>query len=73
MQSRLPKFILVKDDPSSSSEELYYNSDRSQKVLDSNKMLVISYYVKKLLFKSVKSLQIMVFESKARTYVMNVC
>jgi len=34
---------------------------------------VIAYYVRKLLLKGLKSMREMVFEHKARTYVMNIC
>ena len=39
----------------SSSEELHFNTDRSEKVIDTNKALVIAYSVRKLLLKTVKA------------------
>jgi len=42
---------------SSSSEELFYNTERSEKVIDSIKALAVAYRVRKLLVTVVRSLQ----------------
>jgi hypothetical protein len=64
----LPKFKLSTSPHSSSSEELFYNSARTQKVIDGSKAMAVGYRVRSLLEKVLRSLKEQVFEIKARTY-----
>jgi len=42
-------------------------------VIDSNKILVVAYSVRKMLSRGFKALQALVLESKARLFVKNIC
>ena len=61
---KLPILKLVSSptNSNSSSEELFFNTNLAQKVIDSVGALAIAYSVRKLLIKGLKAIQTSIFE-----------
>ena len=66
-----PKFKLSNSPNTSSSEELFYSSARSQKVIDGSKAIAVGYRVRSMLAKVLIAFKEQVFEKKARAYFQN--